>query len=53
MLKFQTLNLAFAICGILGSKYGMGRKLVYFTVHPENFHKALLVSLLEIPIFPS
>lgn len=39
----QTFNLAFAICGILGSQYGMGRRLIYFTVYPDHFHKALLV----------
>lgn len=42
----QAFNLAFAICGILGSKYGMGKKLLYFAAEPQNFHKALLVRLL-------
>ncbi|OQD70352.1 hypothetical protein PENDEC_c024G02601 [Penicillium decumbens] len=42
MLLAMTFNLAFAICGILGSKYGMGRKLLYFAAKPQNFHKALL-----------
>ncbi|KAJ5698844.1 hypothetical protein N7462_000849 [Penicillium macrosclerotiorum] len=42
MLLAMVLNLAFAICGILGAKYGMGRKLLYFEKYPENFHRALL-----------
>lgn len=37
------MNLGFAICGILGAKYGMGRKLLYFVEYPDNLQKALLV----------
>ncbi|KAJ5316448.1 hypothetical protein N7476_006755 [Penicillium atrosanguineum] len=42
MLIAMAFNLVFAICGITGSKYGMGRKLLYFEAEPQNFHKALL-----------
>jgi len=42
MLLAMTLNLGFAICGILGAKYGMGRKLLYFVEYPDNLQKALL-----------
>lgn len=38
------------MCGILGSKYGMGRKLAYFGMYPENLSKALLVCC-ELDIF--
>lgn len=39
----QALNLGFALCGILGAKYGLGRKLAYFGMYPQNLSKALLV----------
>ncbi|KAJ5157896.1 uncharacterized protein N7482_008996 [Penicillium canariense] len=42
MLVAMTLNLGFAICGILGAKYGMGRKLAYFYAYPDHLHLALL-----------
>ncbi|CEJ57875.1 integral membrane protein [Penicillium brasilianum] len=42
MLLAMALNLAFAICGIQGAKYGMGRKLLYFVEYPDNFERALL-----------
>jgi len=44
MLLAMILNLAFAICGFLGVRYGMGRKLVHFEVEGRagDFHKALL-----------
>ncbi|KAJ6103511.1 hypothetical protein N7486_005938 [Penicillium sp. IBT 16267x] len=44
MLLAMILNLAFALCGFLGVKYGMGRKLVHFQVdgREDDFHKALL-----------
>ncbi|KAJ5875065.1 uncharacterized protein N7473_012412 [Penicillium subrubescens] len=42
MLLAMTLNLAFAICGIMGAKYGMGRKLLYFVEYPDNLERALL-----------
>ena len=35
--------MAFAICGIMGAYYGMGRKLEYFLTQPDHFRKALLV----------
>ncbi|KAJ5183940.1 hypothetical protein N7492_001556 [Penicillium capsulatum] len=43
MVLAMVFNLAFAICGIAGSKLGIGRKLVHFLVYPDNFHKALLL----------
>ncbi|KGO76005.1 hypothetical protein PITC_011620 [Penicillium italicum] len=42
MVIAMTLNTAFAICGIIGSTYGMGRKMAYFTKYPDHFHRALL-----------
>ncbi|KAJ5765804.1 hypothetical protein N7520_005363 [Penicillium odoratum] len=42
MVLAMTLNLAFAICGFLGVKYGMGRKLIHFVGREADFHKALL-----------
>ncbi|KAJ5937593.1 hypothetical protein N7454_003935 [Penicillium verhagenii] len=42
MVLAMILNLAFAICGFLGVKYGMGRKLVHFVGREDDFHKALL-----------
>ena len=33
------------MCGILGSKYGLGRKLAYFAEGPQNFDKAMLVGI--------
>lgn len=49
MLLAMILNLAFAICGIIGVKYGMGRKLVHFEGREDDFHKALLVWLNNFP----
>jgi hypothetical protein len=43
MVIAMALNTAFAICGIVGCKYGLGRKLAYFALHPDDFHRALLV----------
>lgn len=37
------MNLAFAVCGIVGAKNGIGRKLLYFEAYPEHFSRALLV----------
>ncbi|KAJ5233142.1 hypothetical protein N7468_006098 [Penicillium chermesinum] len=47
MVVAMVLNLAFAICGIIGAKNGMGRKLAHFVTSPptigaENFRRALL-----------
>ncbi|KAJ5190003.1 hypothetical protein N7491_007956 [Penicillium cf. griseofulvum] len=42
MVIAMALNTLFAICGIVGSKYGLGRKLAYFTTHPDDLHRALL-----------
>ncbi|KAJ6172778.1 hypothetical protein N7470_001845 [Penicillium chermesinum] len=47
LISSQVLNLAFAICGIIGAKNGMGRKLAHFVTSPptigaENFRRALL-----------
>ncbi|KAJ5592039.1 uncharacterized protein N7459_002408 [Penicillium hispanicum] len=42
MVLAMVLNLAFAICGILGARYGIGRKLVHFEFYPQNLPKALL-----------
>ncbi|KAJ6014354.1 hypothetical protein N7540_008945 [Penicillium herquei] len=38
----MVLNLAFAICGFLGVKYGMGRKMIHFEGRPDDLSKALL-----------
>ncbi|KAJ6010177.1 hypothetical protein N7499_004418 [Penicillium canescens] len=42
MVLAMGLNLIFAICGIIGSKYGIGRQLAYFVLHPDYLHRALL-----------
>ncbi|CAI7664486.1 unnamed protein product [Penicillium pancosmium] len=42
MLLAMALNLAFAVCGIVGAKNGIGRKLLYFEAYPEHFSRALL-----------
>ncbi|KAI2786128.1 hypothetical protein POX_h09896 [Penicillium oxalicum] len=42
MLCAMGLNLAFAVCGIIGTKYGMGRKLLYFAQYPDHLRHALL-----------
>ncbi|KAJ5453942.1 uncharacterized protein N7458_004898 [Penicillium daleae] len=42
MLFAMAWNMAFAICGILGAKYGMGRRLYYFVEYPDNLKRALL-----------
>ncbi|KAJ5354382.1 uncharacterized protein N7496_012815 [Penicillium cataractarum] len=51
MLSAMALNMAFAICGIIGAKYGIGRKLLYFVEYPDNLEHALLAEKL-IPIAP-
>lgn len=48
MVLAMIFNLAFAICGIAGSKYGIGRRLVHFVEYPDNFHKAMLVCFTSI-----
>ncbi|KAE8383146.1 hypothetical protein BDV26DRAFT_252203 [Aspergillus bertholletiae] len=35
-------NLGFALCGIIGGVYGIGRKLEYFEDRPDDFQKAML-----------
>ncbi|OGE50996.1 hypothetical protein PENARI_c015G08684 [Penicillium arizonense] len=42
MVLAMGLNLIFAICGIIGSKYGIGRPLAFFMLHPDYLHRALL-----------
>ncbi|CAI7592430.1 unnamed protein product [Penicillium glandicola] len=42
MVIAMGLNMVFAICGIVGCKYGLGRTLAYFTLHPDYFHRAML-----------
>ncbi|KAJ5818955.1 hypothetical protein N7474_004546 [Penicillium riverlandense] len=42
MLLAMAFNLAFAVCGIVGCQYGMGRELAYFIVYPEDFPRAML-----------
>ncbi|KAG0153800.1 hypothetical protein PDIDSM_1179 [Penicillium digitatum] len=42
MVIAMALNTAFAICGIVGCKYGLGRKTVYFAQYPDHFHRAML-----------
>lgn len=45
LIPSQALNILFALCGITGSLYGMGRKLE----HVEQFLTALFVCLLKPP----
>ncbi|KAJ5085074.1 hypothetical protein N7532_009845 [Penicillium argentinense] len=42
MVVAMAFNLAFAVCGIVGAKNGMGRKLLYFEAYPDQFSRALL-----------
>ncbi|CRL24475.1 unnamed protein product [Penicillium camemberti] len=42
MVIAMSLNTAFAICGIVGCKYGLGREQAYFILHPDNLHRAML-----------
>ncbi|KAJ5555841.1 hypothetical protein N7535_008272 [Penicillium sp. DV-2018c] len=42
MVLAMALNTGFAICGIVGAKFGLGRPLSYFVPHPGNFHTAML-----------
>lgn len=42
MVIAMALNTAFAICGIVGCKYGLGMELSYFTLHPDDLHRAML-----------
>ncbi|OJJ79308.1 uncharacterized protein ASPGLDRAFT_1507035 [Aspergillus glaucus CBS 516.65] len=41
MVIAAILNIAFATCGFVGVKYGMGKHLDYFLFHYDDFHKAL------------
>ena len=37
-------NIGFATCTLLGTKFGIGKKLLYFLLyHPDYFSKALFV----------
>lgn len=42
-LTSKALNLAFAICTLVGCSYGMGQKMDYFELHPDYYRRALLV----------
>ncbi|RLM02034.1 hypothetical protein CFD26_109157 [Aspergillus turcosus] len=42
MVAAMALNLAFAICTLVGCSYGMGQKTVYFIEHPDYYRRALL-----------
>ncbi|CAI7668882.1 unnamed protein product [Penicillium discolor] len=42
MVIAMSLNTAFAMCGIVGCKYGLGMELSYFILHPDNLHRAML-----------
>ncbi|KAJ5593701.1 hypothetical protein N7537_010605 [Penicillium hordei] len=42
MVIAMAFNTAFAICGIIGCKYGLGRELSYFTLHPDDLQRAML-----------
>lgn len=42
MVLAMIFNLGFAVCGIVGAKNGMGRKLAYFKAYPDQFSRALL-----------
>ncbi|ODM21332.1 hypothetical protein SI65_02175 [Aspergillus cristatus] len=41
MVIAMILNTGFATCGLLGAKYGMGKRLEYFLFHYDSFHRAL------------
>ncbi|KAL4865736.1 hypothetical protein BDV12DRAFT_174000 [Aspergillus spectabilis] len=41
MALAMIFNLAFAICGLMGATFGIGRRLVYFQDHPSDFRRAL------------
>ncbi|KXG51984.1 uncharacterized protein PGRI_082680 [Penicillium griseofulvum] len=42
MVIAMAFNVVFALCGIIGCKYGLGRKLAYFTTRPDDYHSAML-----------
>ncbi|KAJ5926112.1 hypothetical protein N7516_007885 [Penicillium verrucosum] len=42
MVIAMALNTAFALCGIFGCKYGFGREMGYFILHPDDLHRAML-----------
>ncbi|RMJ25340.1 integral membrane protein [Aspergillus sp. HF37] len=42
MVGAMVLNVAFALCGIIGTTFGIGQKLSYFETNPTDFHKALV-----------
>ncbi|KAJ5125044.1 uncharacterized protein N7515_008869 [Penicillium bovifimosum] len=42
MVLAMALNTVFAVCGLVGARFGLGRPLSYFSQHPDNFHNAML-----------
>ncbi|KAA8645154.1 hypothetical protein EYZ11_009628 [Aspergillus tanneri] len=42
MVVAMICNLAFGICGMVGSTYGMGKHLAYFAGRPYLYHSAML-----------
>ncbi|GFF42264.1 hypothetical protein IFM46972_06814 [Aspergillus udagawae] len=42
MVAAMALNLAFAICTLVGCSYGMGQKNKYFLTHPDHIRRAFL-----------
>ncbi|RHZ63767.1 putative integral membrane protein [Aspergillus thermomutatus] len=42
MVAAVALNLAFAICTLIGCSYGMGQKTEYFELHQDYYRRALL-----------
>ncbi|GIJ98164.1 hypothetical protein Aspvir_000279 [Aspergillus viridinutans] len=42
MVAAMALNVAFAICTLVGCSYGMGQKTDYFLLHPDYYRRALL-----------
>lgn len=50
MVLAMIFNLGFAICGIAGSKYGIGRRLIHFLEYPDNFRTAMLVCRTSINV---
>ncbi|KAJ5781315.1 hypothetical protein N7457_006475 [Penicillium paradoxum] len=42
MVVAMILNIVFAVSGIFGCKYGIGRTLDYFALHPDDYPRAML-----------
>ncbi|KAL3482938.1 hypothetical protein BJX62DRAFT_250091 [Aspergillus germanicus] len=38
----MVFNLAFAICGLVGAMFGIGKRMTYFTNRPGDYERALL-----------